>query len=418
MESTFLEGIGGWYVMQQVNSPKLNIANFSIVMYIFLTMISESTGDILTKIARIVLTIFIVLYFIKRLRIPKISFRYIIWNLFFLLYCSFGCLYAFSKSYAIDQTISLFYVAVCNILIAIYLSSHMEMIDTTLKIVIWGALFKAFICFIQNGFLVFLDSRATEGTSANTIGLYCAFACIISFYLAKNEKHKIYYLLGIVNLIFLALSASRKAILYMLIPIAVMQILKNRNPLKIAQNILLVCIASGVIFFLLMRTNFLYVMIGHRIESMMNGVLGIGTTDSSTSTRLQLISQGMEWYSQRPISGYGLNNFRALRAAYFPNWSAYYAHNNYVELLVDCGLVGTIIFYSMHMDILMKAFKSRRKLSALSNMLIGMLVSILVCDFGMVSYDGIFIHLMLMIMYLNFSKISDKSDLIRTASGF
>jgi O-antigen ligase len=286
----------------------------------------------------------------------------------------------------------------------IYISLYIDKIDLVLKAIIAGALCKALMCFVNNGFLVFLNSRAADNISANTIGFYCAFSCVIAWYFFKIEKRILYQVCGFLSLIFTILSGSRKALLFMIIPIAVMIILKSKNPLKILKNISIVCFGIFIIFFLIMNVEFLYSMVGNRIESAIAGILGYGATDASTSTRLLLIYDGIEWFKQRPIWGYGLSNYLPLRSFYRPTHLEYYAHNNYVELLVDCGIVGTAIYYVLHVSILLKAIKRRSNISDLSLMLLGMLISILVCDYAMVTYYSIFTHLILMLVYLIFFK--------------
>lgn len=390
--------------MMKLKHTQVDIAEFGIVSYIFLTMISDSTGDILTKIARIILVSLLGTLYLRRLRIPKISIPYIAWNLAFLLYCVFGCFRAFSQSYAINYTITLMYVISCNIFIVIYISLYIDKIDLVLKTMIAGALCKALLCYIQNGFLVFLNSRATDDISANTIGYYCAFTCVITWYYFRIEKRILYQVCAFLSLIFVILSGSRKALLFIIIPIAVMIVLKSKHPLKILKNIFIVCFGVFVIFFLIMNVNVLYLMVGNRIETAIAGIFGYGATDASTSTRLLLIYDGIEWFKQRPIWGYGLSNYRVLRLFYYPSRQEFYAHNNYVELLVDCGIVGTAIYYVLHLSILLKAIKKRRNMSDLSLMLLGMLISILVCDYAMVTYYSIFTHLILMLVYLIFFK--------------
>ena len=178
------------YCYGKLKYTQINIEEIGIVSYIFLAMISDTSGDILTKIARITLVALLgLLYlYLHQLRISKISIPYIIWNLVFLLYCIFGSFRAFSQSYAINFTITLMYVSICNIIIVIYISLYIDKIDLVLKTIIAGALCKALLCFIKNGFLVFLNSRETDNISANTIGFYCAFSCVIAWYFLKERK--------------------------------------------------------------------------------------------------------------------------------------------------------------------------------------------------------------------------------------
>ena len=50
---------------------------------------------------------------------------------------------------------------------------------------------------------------------------------------------------------------------------------------------------------------------------------------------------GWELFKERPVHGYGMNNFSQ---KYYLNT---YSHNNYIELLVSCGIVGFALYYAM-----------------------------------------------------------------------
>lgn len=101
----------------------------------------------------------------------------------------------------------------------------------------------------------------------------------------------------------------------------------------------------------------------------------------------------------------GLSNFKALCAVYRSWGSVYYAHNNYVELLVDCGIVGTLIYYSLHIKLLWTGILNWKKMDKEQLMFLGMLLSMIICDYGMVTYFDIFSQLMLVLVYVSFSNL-------------
>ena len=131
---------------------------------------------------------------------------------------------------------------------------------------------------------------------------------------------------------------------------------------------------------------------------MINGITKIGLSDSSTITRLNLISRGMKFFKERPWTGYGLNNFYVLN--HLLTGSLYYAHNNYVELLVDCGIIGTTLYYSLHVSTLIKAIKMHKEYSQKIGIFIGILIAIIVCDYGIVSYYDIFTQALTLVTVL------------------
>ena len=385
---------------------KKDTISICMALYVILAMVSPSTGSILTKIGRVILIVGFLLTCRLKIRIPKESKKYILWSTAFLLYGVIGCFFAFSKTYATTYVVTLAYVIICDIVLALIIFGNKSYVQDMLYYIVWGATLKAAICYATNGFLCFLNSRATDNMSANTIGLYCAFAAIICWFISRNYGKPAYKALFLLNALFMLLSASRKAILFMMVPLAFMEIVRSKNPLNILKNILLAVVGMVLVFIALLKVDFLYTLIGYRIEGMINGFLGAGEIDASTTTRLGLIADGLTWFKENPIWGYGLSNFKALCAIYRSWGSVYYAHNNYVELLVDCGLVGTFIYYSLLIGLLIKGGITWKKLNAQQLMLLGMLLVMLICDYGMVTYFDIFSQLMYLLVYASLNRVT------------
>ena len=384
---------------------KKDTLSICMALYIILAMVSPSTGSILTKIGRVILILGFLLNCHMKIKIPKESKKYILWSVIFLIYGVIGCFFAFSKAYATTYVVTLGYVIICDIVLALVIVGNQSYIEDTLYYIVWGATLKAAMCYATNGFLCFLNSRATDNMSANTIGLYCAFAAIICWFVSRNYNRPTYKILFLLNALFMLLSASRKAILFMMVPLAFMEIVRSKNPLNIIRNILFAVIGMGLVFIALLKVDFLYTLIGYRIEGMINGFLGAGEIDASTTTRLGLIADGLTWFKEKPIWGYGLSNFKALCAIYRSWGSVYYAHNNYVELLVDCGLVGTFIYYSLLIGLLVRGCVRWKTLNGQQLMFLGMLLVMLICDYGMVTYFDIFSQLMYLLIYSSLNKV-------------
>jgi O-antigen ligase len=74
-------------------------------------------------------------------------------------------------------------------------------------------------------------------------------------------------------------------------------------------------------------------------------------SDSSYHKRLTMVHQGLRLWEEAPIFGNGLDSFRDLSG------QGTYAHNDYVELLCDLGLVGALFFYAIHGNIMLRSLK-------------------------------------------------------------
>ena len=137
----------------------------------------------------------------------------------------------------------------------------------------------------------------------------------------------------------------------------------------------------------MMNVPLLYDLGGNRIESFLNSLNG-GETDGSTSFRIHMIEWGIEWFHNRPYFGHGLMNYKALLGT-MGTWAGTegtYAHNNYIELLVDVGIVGTVIYYSLYASLLFKGIRKIKERNLTRLILLGLLVAILISEYGLVTY--------------------------------
>ena len=67
----------------------------------------------------------------------------------------------------------------------------------------------------------------------------------------------------------------------------------------------------------------------------------------------------------------------------------FYMHNNYVELLVSVGIIGTAIYYLLLLYPLIKLFKPALRQDQMAILLEVLLLLMLFLDFGEVTYDSI-----------------------------
>ena len=79
-----------------------------------------------------------------------------------------------------------------------------------------------------------------------------------------------------------------------------------------------------------------------------------------------------------------------------------YAHNNYIELLVDIGIVGIVIYYLLYLKIIWNGVIASIKVDKKNFILLGLMISFLVCEYGLVTYCEAVFQLILMILFLFF----------------
>lgn len=210
------------------------------------------------------------------------------------------------------------------------------------------------------------------------------------------------------NLLVVALSGSRKAIIYLAIPLFVFYVLKSRNPIKIIKSVLFAVCAAIIVYVALMKVPVLYDMIGEGLQTMIAGLKG-NESDASTSARVRITSWGFEVFKERPFLGHGLENFKILHLYRFGQM--YIADNNYIELLVDQGMVGLLLYYSFHVW-LIKNFVSvikKNKNNRFLIMLFGMEIATIVCDYGVVSYRSMYIQILICTMAIALQNVKQRT---------
>ena len=100
---------------------------------------------------------------------------------------------------------------------------------------------------------------------------------------------------------------------------------------------------------------------------------------------MHMVSAGIEFFKERPLHGYGLDNYRVLLNHNYGIDA--YAHNNYIELLVGQGIIGLFIFYYIYIYILFnlrKLLQSNK--SSLLILFATIVILIMINDLGSVSY--------------------------------
>lgn len=252
--------------------------------------------------------------------------------------------------------------------------------------------------------------------NSNGIALHLCYSLFVGYILFFKGKKTVVVrvaALAVATLtVFLILmTGSRKAFLLLLLPFVVFPLLKRKK----GNTILLLPIALAVVFggyYAIMHVPFMYEMMGSRIEEMFDIMSGT-TSGGEDISRLMLIEYGIEWFKEKPIFGYGINNFRVLSdGTWMFAGRNFYAHNNYLELLVGVGVVGFLIYYSCYVHFWRKLRKNVAG-NSLNSWVVVMIIVSLFLDFTIVSYYDLVRNLILCICfyaaeYINKSEITNK----------
>ena len=106
--------------------------------------------------------------------------------------------------------------------------------------------------------------------------------------------------------------------------------------------------------------------------------------------RMDMIKFGKERINDKPFEGYGLDNYRLLYAK--GGGRDTYSHNNYIELLIGVGILGTTMYYITHLVALHRVLvfckRGNRAYMLLGYAFISVIISYLIIGYSLVYYDS------------------------------
>lgn len=386
-----------------IKDRALILSNWILLLYVFSIIVFDE-GSAALKLVRI---IFFACCAAKILIEKRLYFnRFLLYSFAFASFCLLSVFWAVSRENAMNQFFTLLFNCICAFCVINFISNDITRIDLIIKSVFFSSIILGIRVALQYGPLVFLASRGgIEMISANTVGMISAISVVFGVYILMNNISvcRLPYYAGIVfNIAVLMLSASRKAVLYAVIPLLFYFVFKSANPLKIIRNILFSLIFLILLYLLFTQVDILYTIVGSRIQSLLYGFFGLGKTDDSTALRLDMIKWGLSWFRAKPWLGFGINNYSVLLGKMGTSYGSagVYAHNNYVELLVDVGITGTLLYYSVYVDILVSGIKNLFKMNSCRLMMFGLFTALVINEYGTVSYYSKFLQLILLVIWL------------------
>lgn len=259
----------------------------------------------------------------------------------FILICMASYIWSINKAGWLKINISIMQ-CICMGVCIIYYADSEKRKDNLLYATLIGASILAVRMLIAVPVNAWGVKRVGDYVGYGNVGVtyVMAPASIVSFYLAHKNKHKILYVLTAVLFVISALSGSKKGPIVFMTGVAVILIKTSKDLRKLFRNLLAAGILMGIIYLVIMKVPVLYNALGVRIVQALGQMDGT-VVDKSTRDRMILLQNGVKVFLQNPVIGVGIDGFKNAQI----NWIHYYAHNNYVELLADCGILGGITYY-------------------------------------------------------------------------
>lgn len=248
-----------------------------------------------------------------------------------------------------------------------------------INMALWGMALSGVIN-ILFFYLLKEPSVSAEGLlgNANALAIFLCLSAFSIYFLSL--KRAIWIKLLAFNFLIFALlyTGSRKAVALVgliLILIYIDYLWRGSGARRFLRSllvILLTIVLSGI-FFHKYSDSFKQIYAWKRVENII-----FGEKDHSFEARQAMIRRGMELWHEKPVLGWG-------GSGGFTEVGGFdtYAHNNYVEVLVNHGAVGFCLYYAFYISLLVLGWRSRDNYFSRIGFL--MVVMLLILDWSCVS---------------------------------
>lgn len=325
----------------------------------------------------------------KKLFIPLNT----IWYALFYALCVSSCLWAASFYSATQPLSRILQILVVTTFVFYYIDSP-KRLETYLNTVIAASLYLIIYIFVKTPpaewFSGFIGS--VTGYNTNDVGLAISICLIISFYKAFVRGKYLMYIVCAVCFFTAALTSSRKALLMCVLAIIMIVAFNYRAKNYILRIFIIIGVAVLSIV-LIYEVPQLYQTIGIRMDSMINYFMNDKSSDNSLALRELYISLAKGFFLEKPIIGHGINNFGYLSNLYGNIFT--YAHNNYLEIAADLGVVGLVVYYWFYLYIFVKLIKQTLNGHKTALLFLPLIILLLIFEYGMVNYYKMQVHLVI-----------------------
>lgn len=298
-------------------------------IYLFLSIYEVYVSELIGNISRPYLVLFVVFMFLN-IRMRSVTVDQTILFIWLLFYC-------LSLLWTTNIGQASLYIATIIIMSSIailcgncYFSKNF--VDTIVAFYKWCSISLAFLgvfysepISVDNSVRMVLTIGGVQPDPNNLVALYTIGSGLALCSLQKDSKHKVVNLLGLFLCVYsILITGSRSGILILGVQFLIWIFYINRGTGVVMKTLLGLSLILGIgyIFY-----NFI------DIETM-ERLLGLGDLEFTDSTgRKDMWQVALEHFCSSPIVGNG--------------WGSYPAHNTFLTILADIGLVGLglIILY-------------------------------------------------------------------------
>ena len=383
------------------------IYSIAIGFYILMTLVANDLliPSSLCKLSIIFLIIATIIYITCKNKLILIAKKYNFfwWYLIFVVFSITAMLYSPDKSFLNDSSY-LLYITLIILFCFCTLIDSFEKVIVVMKSYEWGSALLFFILYYTNN--LFTDERigGSFTGNSNTFALFMMVAFFFTswlfLYYEKNKYTKIITgMIMIMDITTVLLSGARKSVIACMIYIVILFLYKQdrKGRRHFIRNIILIGLVLFYVWKLMLNNPYLYSVVGNRMESLINQLLGnqVIIKGSSSYLREEYRHAAILGWMKSPIWGHGYDSFHFYNA--IVNGHNVYSHNNYTELLYNLGVIGFAVYYFEYLRLILLGFKSKD--TSIKAITIAGMIGILLTEYGQVDYNASIIMIFLFVLY-------------------
>ncbi len=305
-----------------------------------------------------------------------------IWFLLFTVWCAFSLMCTIAIDLSIERlgTVVLLYVLLlCGS--EINYSKEKNVFYTMLAFTI-GTIYLIYV--IRNELVtasvlsMIRDAERISGEVQNTnvVGKASGFIILFLLYEGIYKKKKLYFLALPIFIVVLLITKSKSSLISTIFACLFLLLLSAETKKQYYKPAFYISFFI-IVFYYIISQGWLgdaFTRLIHMFDFFSTGDFSV---DVSTAERAEFAISGLETFTKEPITGFGIgSSYKLLNGTYY--------HNNYVQLLVETGIIGFIFYYAFMFSIFKGLY--RRKSNDISKLLISLLIIIIVCDFTNTTY--------------------------------
>ena len=221
-----------------------------------------------------------------------------------------------------------------------------------------------------------------------------------------ESKNKLYLLAIPVFFIFIILSGSRAALLFITAGVLGLMFILAKHKTKYIY-LAIGCVSIFFVVNWLINDPDMYEIIGKRLIGLINFMQGSESIDGSTRERLYYMEVAQMLFEEKPLFGVGLKNFEYYLTTINYSHIAY-SHCNPLELLSCLGIIGFLLYYGIYFLSFIKLFVCFNKKDDYKFILL-LLLLIFVIGFITMQYFDVITNIIVIVLLIPLYKFDGGS---------